>query len=153
MQIRQTRSGTYLIRATYDPATQKSPSKVIGKLGYEAAELNEGVTLTPDEQAQIDAHFAPLKLRQASLPIRHLKGRLTDFLEALKAVSDAETPELMKEHQALLKEALKALQSLSKSRRRKAKTHPPVEAAPLPFAAVPVSQEGRQVLPLPLVSS
>ncbi len=129
MQIRHTKSGDYLIRATYDPTTQRSPSKVIGKLGYESPELHEGVTLTTEEQAQIDAHYAPLLARKASLPLRIMTIRLTDFLAALQAVPDAETPELLEEHLALLKEAQKALKGLSKSRRKRAKA--PVEAPPL----------------------
>ena len=129
MQIRHTKSGDYLIRATYDPSTQKSPSRVIGKIAYGAVELHDGVTLTDAETAQIDAHLAPGKLQSATFPIRHLKGRLTEFLEALRAHPEAETPELLASHQALLREALKALRALARGRRKKARAHPPIDEA------------------------
>ena len=151
MQFKTTKSGTYLVRATYDQATQKSPAKVIGKVGlWSGLELNKGVTLTDAEQAQVDAFLAPKKAERDVLPLHALTGSLRGFLKALEAHPEVETAAMVADHLVLLQVVSKALRKHS---RKLAKKTPEPAPTPLPFAAVPVTQEGRTVLPLPLVGS
>ena len=151
MQFKTTKSGTYLVRATYDPATQKSPAKVIGKVGvWSGLDLNEGVTLTDAEQAQVDAFLAPKQAKRDAAPLHALTGALNGFLVALEGHPEVETAVMAADHLVLLQGLQKALR---KHVRKLAKKAPEPAPTPLPFAAVPVTQEGRTVLPLPLVGS
>jgi hypothetical protein len=125
MQFRAKKGTTYLIRATYDPATQTAPARIIGKIeGWDSVTLHEGVVLTPAEQAELDAHLAPHKLSKATWPLRHLCTDLRTYLEALEGHPEALSDAALVEHRQAVQEVQKALRRLAAKRRRKAAEPP-----------------------------